>query len=857
MADTLIKTRELKRFSIDRSNYDHTNEERLRYKSEPGINEDIVRAISTSKNEPEWMLQKRLEGLRLFNELPTPTWGPDLSKLDLEKIHFFISPDAKKNSRTWDDVPEDIRNTFEKLGIPEAERNALAGVGAQYESDVVYHNLKKEWEDQGIVFLDCDEALKQYPELMKKYFMTSCIPPGLHKYSALHAAAWSGGTFIYVPKGVKLTTPLQAYFRMNAKKGGQFEHTLIIVDEGAEMHYIEGCFTAGNIVTCNPKYERIENIELNDKVLTSEGTYKKTRDIQSTAYTGDLYTIELHGDSTQKIEVTSDHPFLYVDRTRKNERNKRFNPRWNIPRYFKKLDYLVVPINKVTRKKEFHTFEIMKRAPRSQHITKHRIKVPLSKEFFKLVGYYLAEGSISNNSYLNFSFGSNEIESILDVKRCLKKAFGVSKVLEMPHFKNNGVSLVVCSVELARIFKQLGDKCDNKALPSWMMTQPLEYQKELIKGWYRGDGNYYKKRSKKTGSLKESFRINTTSETLCRQGRDILLRLGIVSFVNKQIRQKQNRKTMYTLGITGAHMLHFAKIAGVKLNKKLNGKNRASMFGINEKFAFLPIKRITKKRVQDHPVYNFGVQDHETYTVGGVAVHNCSAPQYTDNSIHAGCVEIHVLKGARARYSSIENWSKNTYNLNTKRAIVHEDGLIEWVNGNLGSGVTMLYPASILLGDRSKADFIGIAFAGKDQHQDTGSKVVHVGKNTSSTIQSKSISQDGGITSYRGLVSIKKNATGATSKVDCDALMMDNESQSHTYPYMDVKNKHTTLAHEATVGRISNDQLFYLMSRGIDEQAAAQMIVSGFIEPITKELPLEYAVELNRLIELEMEGSLG
>jgi len=475
MADTLIKTNELKRFTIDRSNYDHTNKERLRFKTKPGISEDVIRTISKSKNEPDWMLQRRLNGLRIFNELKTPTWGPDLSALDLEKIHFFISPEAKRNSRTWDDVPDDIKNTFEKLGIPEAERKALAGVGAQYESEVIYHNLKKEWEDAGIVFLDCDEALKQYPELMKQYFMTSCVPAGLHKYAALHAAVWSGGTFIYVPKGVKLTTPLQAYFRMNAKKGGQFEHTLIIVDEGAEMHYIEGC----------------------------------------------------------------------------------------------------------------------------------------------------------------------------------------------------------------------------------------------------------------------------------------------------------------------------------------------------------------------------------------------SAPQYTDNSIHAGCVEIHVHKGARARYSSIENWSKNTYNLNTKRAVVHEDGIIEWINGNLGSGVTMLYPASILLGDRSKADFTGIAFAGKDQHQDTGSKVVHVGKNTSSTIQSKSISQDGGITSYRGLVSIKKQATGATSKVDCDALMMDNESQSHTYPYMDVKNAHATLAHEATVGRINNDQLFYLMSRGLDEETASRMIVSGFIEPITKELPLEYALELNRLIELEMEGSLG
>jgi Fe-S cluster assembly protein SufB len=460
---------------IDRSIYDHKNKEQFKVKAEAGLTEELVRSISTHKKEPEWMLQKRLNALKLFHELSMPTWGPSLEKLDLSTIHYFLAPDAKKNAHSWDDVPDDIKQTFERLGIPQAERKALAGVGAQYESEVVYHKLKKEWEDQGVVFLDCDEALKQYPEFMKKYFMTTCVPTSLHKFAALHGAVWSGGTFIYIPKGIKLTTPLQAYFRMNAQSGGQFEHTLIIVDEGAEVQYIEGC----------------------------------------------------------------------------------------------------------------------------------------------------------------------------------------------------------------------------------------------------------------------------------------------------------------------------------------------------------------------------------------------SAPQYTTNSLHAGCVEIHVLKGARARYSSIENWSKNTYNLNTKRAVVYEDGVIEWVNGNMGSGVTMLYPTSILIGDRSSADFLGVAFAGPGQHQDTGSKVIHIGKKTSSTIISKSISAGGGTSTYRGLVSIKKKADGTKSSVNCDALMMDAQSTSNTIPYMDCSNMTSSLAHEATVGKISNDQIFYLMSRGLDEETATKMVVSGFIEPIVKSLPLEYAVELNRLIELEMENSLG
>ncbi|MBI5388894.1 Fe-S cluster assembly protein SufB [Candidatus Woesearchaeota archaeon] len=461
--------------TISRERFDHYNKERLRYRAVPGINEEIVREISRQKQEPEWMLKKRLEGFHKFLQMPTPDWGPSLAKLNLSHIHFYMVPDAKENADRWEDVPEDIKKTFDKLGIPEAEKNALAGVGAQYESSVIYHKLKKEWEDKGVIFLDCDEAVKQHPELVQKYFMNRCVPIGLHKFTALHAAVWSGGTFIYIPKGVKLHTPLQAYFRMNAKRGGQFEHTLIIVDEGAEVHYIEGC----------------------------------------------------------------------------------------------------------------------------------------------------------------------------------------------------------------------------------------------------------------------------------------------------------------------------------------------------------------------------------------------SAPQYTQNSLHAGCVEIHVLKGARARYSSIENWSKNTYNLNTKRAVVSEDGIIEWVNGNLGSCVTMLYPASVLVGDRSTSHFIGIAFAGAGQNQDTGSKIIHLGKNTSSTIQSKSISRDGGITSYRGILSVKQGAINTTSSVSCDALMMDNKSQSNTYPYMDIKEDSVDIAHEATVGKISEEQIFYLMSRGLSEEAATQMIVSGFIEPVVKELPLEYAVELNRLIQLEMEGSLG
>ncbi len=456
---------------MDRERYDHIDVEDNLFKADEGITEELVREISTSKGEPEWMRTKRLAALAVFRTLPLPGFGPSIKDLDLSRIVYFIRPNAKK-SHSWDDVPEHIKRTFERLGIPKAERHALGGVGAQYESLSVYHNLKEEWHKHGVIFTDMDDAVKKHEEMVKKYFMTSCLPPTLHKFMALHCAVWSGGTFIYVPKGVKVTIPLQAYFRMNAERGGQFEHTLIIVDEGAQLHYIEGC----------------------------------------------------------------------------------------------------------------------------------------------------------------------------------------------------------------------------------------------------------------------------------------------------------------------------------------------------------------------------------------------SAPVYNASSLHAGGVEIFVLKNARVRYSSIENWSKNTFNLNTKRAIVHEHGIIEWVGGNLGSGVTMLYPCSVLIGEYARSEHTSIAYAGKGQHQDVGAKVHHLAPNTSSIITSKSISKDGGITSYRGLVEVSERAEHTRSKVECDALMMDSISTSQTYPIITVRNDSTDMAHEASVGKINDDQIFYLMSRGLSEKEAADLIVSGFIEPIVKELPLEYAVELNRLIQLEMEG---
>jgi Fe-S cluster assembly protein SufB len=443
------------------------------FKSGRGLSHELVDAISSHKDEPDWMRKFRHRSLEYFLARPLPGWGANLSGIDFENIFYYIRP-TENQAKSWEDLPTDIRETWDKLGIPEAEKKYLAGVGAQYESEVVYHKLQESLEQQGVLFLDMDSGLREHEEIVKQYFGT-IIPQNDNKFAALNSAVWSGGSFIYVPPGVSIEMPLQAYFRINAENMGQFERTLIIVDEGAYVHYVEGC----------------------------------------------------------------------------------------------------------------------------------------------------------------------------------------------------------------------------------------------------------------------------------------------------------------------------------------------------------------------------------------------TAPIYTTDSLHSAVVEIIVKKGGRCRYTTIQNWSTNVYNLVTTRAVAYEDATMEWVDGNLGSKVTMKYPAIWLLGERAHGEVLSIAFAGKGQHQDAGGKAVHVAPNTSSVITSKSISKDGGRAGYRGLLEVAKGAHGSRSKVVCDALILDERSRSDTYPYMKIDESDVDIGHEATVSKIGEEQLFYLMSRGLTEAEAAAMIVSGFVEPITKELPLEYAVEMNRLIQLQMEGSVG
>ncbi len=842
-----------------RSNYDekfgfNVNIETVR-QTKKGLSPEIVKEISEIKGEPQWMLDFRLKALETFMRKPMPKWGPDLSAINFDNITYYLSA-SKDKANNWDDVPAEIKNTFDRLGIPEAEKKFLAGVEAQFDSEVVYSKVREDLEKLGVIFCSTDQALKEHPELFRKFFGT-VIPSEDNKFSALNSAFWSGGSFVYVPKGVDVPIPLQAYFRINSKDLGQFERTLIIADEGSKVHYIEGCFTKGMPIKTASGIKKIEDVKEGDVVLTHTGSYKRVYRTMRRKHSGTLCKIKFNGDSRHEINITGGHPVLAVKRSRNEYKNKEWNPEWIEAAKLEKFDYVTIPIERTVIAKDERFFSIT--IARGRHPSKMiDFKISTDKDFFRLVGYYMAEGSIIGDHYLSFTFNKDEKEYIEDVKSLLEKFFGKTP-LEYEEYKN-GISLVLCSTLAARLFKQeFGKGAKNKSLPSWFMMESQEKQTEFVKGYWRGDGSFTNKNY--SWGRKTAFRINTISEALAEQTRDILLRLNIFASINVW-KKKAPRNTGFVVYIGGSYLRDFANIVNYSINEVLEGnllikQKLVSYARITENYAFVPIKSITKEEVKDLYVYNFSVEEDESYVSHGIIVHNCTAPSYSTDSLHAAVVEVVALPGAHVRYTTLQNWSNNVYNLVTKRAFAHKNAIVEWLDANIGSKITMKFPSVYLLGENAKADMMSIAFAGKGQLQDTGAKAIHLAPNTTSSIISKSISKDGGNTTYRGLVRVDKGCINVKSNVRCDALLMDEKSTSNTVPYMEINEKKVSIGHEASVGKIGEEQLFYLMSRGLSEQEAVGLIVRGFFECFTKQLPLEYAVEFNRLIEMEMEGSVG
>ncbi len=831
-----------------------------------GISVDVVREISGIKAEPDWMLEKRLLGYNLFKSKPNPEWGPSLKEIDYDDIYYYVNPNAKK-SVNWEELPSEIKETFDKLGIPEAERKFFAGAEAQYDSEVVYHHLKKELENQGVIFTNMENAVANYPDMVKRYFGT-IIPASDNKFAALNTAVWSGGSFIYVPKGVKVAIPLQAYFRINAEKAGQFERTLIIADEGADVTYIEGCFTKGTEIKTSLGVKPIENVNKGDYVLTHNGRYKRVYNTQIRKHRGKLLHIKYVGDTTLTLDVTAEHPFLISRRVKSEYRNVKWDTEWVKADELKIVDYLAIPIDRHVENKGYREFEITTTA--RWHDVNTKIGISTDEEFFRLIGYYLSEGSTigkSNENYLTFTFGKNELEYINDTAFLLEKYFKKKPIVQKEY--KNGISIILCSTTIAEFFsKEFGKGAANKHIPEWVMHESLQKQKELIKGMWRGDGSYMYKRY--DYGTKRMFRINTISIRLAEQLRSMLLRLNILANVNKQNRDG-NRHEMYCVYIGGENLLPFANLMGVlgtttevtnkdgtvSLLAITQAQTRSSYGQISGDYAFVPIKDISYEEVDDVDVYNFSVEEDESYVANGVAVHNCTAPIYSTSSLHSAVVEIVVHKDAHVRYVTIQNWSKNVYNLVTQRAYVYANGHMEWIDANIGSKVNMKYPSAFLKEEGARAEVLSIAVAGNGQIQDSGGKIYHLAPNTTSRIISKGVSKGTGLTSYRGLVHIDKRARNSKSVVKCDALLLDEHARTNTFPYNEIQTNDAMLSHEASVGKVGQDEVFYLMSRGMSEEDAITAIVMGFISPLVEVLPMEYSLELKRLIKLDTSNSVG
>lgn len=816
--------------------FDFKTKTKSTYEAKNGLNQEVIQQISEQKNEPQWMRDVRSRSYQLFLKKSLPSWGGDLSTLDFDSLCYYLRPQGQRET-AWKDVPKEIKETFEKLGVPEAERKFLAGTGAQFESEVVYHSLIESLQKKGVIFMATDEALQKHPVLFKKYFGT-VVPPEDNKFAALNTAVWSGGTFLYVPKGVQVDLPLQAYFRINRQNMGQFERTLIIAEEGSSVHYVEGCFIAGSRVQTKNGEKPIELMKNGDEVMTHKGRYQKVYNTMKRSYQGKIFTINYFGDTFHNLNITEEHPLLVVKRKRSRDRNKIFQAEWMSASQVREKDYLAIPIpNRDSSKMKVMTATVS--LGRGRHIpTIADVSFPIEPDFFRLLGYFYAEGHVDNEHYITFSFNSNEQEYIKDVALLSKKYF--DKEVIRNRVRQNGQTLVVCSTRHARAWGKLfGSNVGNKHVPEYVFNAPLECLEGLIRGMWRGDGSYDAK--------KNMFRYSSVSFELAFRFRDILLCLGIPASINYQIR-KEPRMPMYTVVISSPWNEQFGKIVGCRAK---NGNKSGSPFYIDKNYLYVPIRSIKVKNSLLN-VYNFSVENDESYVCEGVISHNCTAPTYTTDSLHSAVVEIIVKEGARVQYTTVQNWSKNVYNLVTKRAVAYKNAEMMWLDCNLGSKLTMKYPAIYLRGEGARGEIQSLALAGNGQHQDAGAKVIHCAPHTHSTIMARSISKDGGRSSYRGLVRVQRGAVGSTSRVVCNALILDGASISDTYPLTDVREKQSAIAHEASVAKISDDQLFYLASRGLSEDEAASAIVNGFASPIVKKLPMEYALELNRLLAMEV-----
>jgi Fe-S cluster assembly protein SufB len=682
-----------------------------------------------------------------------------------------------------------------------------------------------------------DQGLREYPEIFRKHFGT-IVPPEDNKFSALNSAVWSGGSFVYVPKGVEVPLPLQAYFRINGENTGQFERTLIVVDEGAKVHYIEGCLPEGELVSLGDEMVAIDSVTPGTLAMNSDGMLSAVESTRRRSYDGPMLRVTPLSVGNA-FELTPEHPVWALRRERvARPRLDRPATRWDIAEArIAATDPEWVPAGEL-KAGDLLCFPIAVRTQDHPELT---------DDHLRFLGYYLAEGSAFTNGVsgvptVALSFHIDEEALIDGARRAVTAIAGKAAAVQRVPEKNEARVYVYSAPLMQLAQRHCGTGSSTKRLSAELMELAPARQRILLDAYLAGDGSRHLRENGRT-----LVRASTTSRVLAFQLQEILARLGIFAGIQVRAAFTETLKDGRTIAHKEAYGLHYEEGRTVR---------RAWHDPVRNCF-WVPIRKITSRPYQGW-VHNLEMASApNAYTARGFAVHNCTAPIYATDSLHAAVVEVVALPGAKVRYTTIQNWSNDVYNLVTKRAHAYEDSTVEWIDANTGSRKTVKYPSIYLRGRGATADIISVAVAGHGQHQDTGAKAIHLAPDTRSRIVSKSVSKDGGRATYRGHVKVAPGATNAVASVRCDALMLDAESRSDTYPYIDIQEDDTTLSHEATVGKISQDQVFYLMSRGLTENEAQNLIVQGFLEVFTKELPMEYAIEFNRLVKLEMEGSLG
>ncbi len=857
---------------------------KLAFEPRKGLDEDLIREISAMKGEPEWMLEFRLKSYQRFLKRPIPQWGGGglLNTIDFDDIYYYVKPEGEQQ-KDWDMVPESIKETYEKLGIPEAERKYLAGVTAQYDSETVYHRNREELEKIGVLFTDMDTAVAEYPEIVQEYFGT-IIPPNDNKFAALNSAVWSGGSFIYVPPGVTVEQPLQAYFRINSENMGQFERTLIIVDEGAFVHYIEGCsapvYTTDslhaavvevvvkeggrcryttiqnwsnnvfNLVTKRAAAYRNATMEWVDGNIgcLAEGSLVTTRSgpmpiefvqpgqdvmswdeeaqrfiwspVTAKRFSGDQPVREVR-TGERRIRVTDNHPFFSyrydperarklgryeLDYIRADELSEAIVPRTS-------LDYgEPMKLPRPDTESVFATKNQYKASLKARRVREPRLTVPefSDDDVMWLFGLFVGDGSIDSKDAANGSHRwSKVVFSVPESDRArgrLMQVMGRLMPDTDPTLRADGVAVTWNSVELAEFFESSGFESGarRKRLPQWVLDLPESQRLSLVAGLLDSDGCAPKG--------KRGFSIKSVNRHLLEDVAGVLTSLGIPARIHTE---HEEIKPVTILGYDsvsrGSHVIVFP-VDDRLMNHVSDGLAEAA--SVQPEASLQWFRRVGRSNIE------------------------------LSESVEIRKVDV------SEPIETVPTWDievAGTGNFVAEGFIVHN------------SRLTMKYPAVWLMEPGAHGEVLSIAFAGEGMHQDAGAKMVHVAPDTTSTIVSKSICKDGGRAGYRGLVRVEPGAENSKSFVRCDALILDENSRSDTYPYMEIEENDAEIGHEATVSKVGEEQMFYLMSRGLTEDQATSMIVAGFIEPIIKELPMEYAVEMNRLIELNMvaAGAVG